>query len=293
MSLHAIAPLLKPGAELWVFGNADEGADGCEAALAPLFEDCTLVRSRDGALVYRARRRTGAAAAAKKATARAALHDWRETAALRFPAVTFHAATEVSAWVRYPGLFAGGGLDVMTAALCRALPAPPPRARVLDFASGSGALAAALLARAPTLRVHLLDADAVAIAAARENVPTAARCFVCAGWPPLTSFKKRKRKRYDLIVSNPPVHAGQPDDFGVLVTMIRGARRRLRCGGALWFVAQEQVPAGRLLALHGRFAWVKAAPTADGRFVVWSAGGRAEDAEAKGGAPKRKRKRAA
>ena len=171
------------------------------------------------------------AAAAKKAASRASLHDWRETAALRFPAVTFHAATEVAAWVRYPGLFAGGGLDVMTAALCRALPAPPPRARVLDFASGSGALAAALLARAPTLRVHLLDADAVAIAAARENVPTAARCFVCAGWPPLTSFKKRKPKRYDLIVSNPPVHAGQPDDFGVLVTMIRGARRRLRNGG--------------------------------------------------------------
>ena len=292
MSLHAIAPLLKPGAELWVFGNADEGADGCEAALAPLFDDCTLVRSRDGALVYRARRRTGAAVA-KKAASRASLHDWRETAALRFPAVTFHAATEVAAWVRYPGLFAGGGLDVMTAALCRALPAPPPRARVLDFASGSGALAAALLARAPTLRVHLLDADAVAIAAARENVPTAARCFVCAGWPPLTSFKKRKPKRYDLIVSNPPVHAGQPDDFGVLVTMIRGARRRLRKGGSLWFVAQEQVPAGRLLALHGRFAWVKAAPTADGRFVVWSAGGRAEEAEATGAAPKRKRKRAA
>ena len=71
--------------------------------------------------------------------------------------------------------------------------------------------------------------------------------------------------------------------------MIRGARRRLRKGGSLWFVAQEQVPAGRLLALHGRFGWVKAAPTADGRFVVWSAGGRAEEAEAKGAAPKRKR----
>ena len=38
---------------------------------------------------------------------------------------------------------------------------------------------------------------------------------------------------------------------------------------------------------------MKAAPTADGRFVVWSAGGRAEEAEAKGAAPKRKRKRAA
>ena len=170
MALHAIAPLLKPGAELWVFGNADEGADGCEAALAPLFEDCTLVRSRDGALVYRARRRPAVVQSlTKKAASRASLHDWRETAALRFPAVTFHAATEVSAWVRYPGLFAGGGLDVMTAALCRALPAPPPARARARLCERLGALAAALLARAPTLRVHLLDADAVAIAAAREN----------------------------------------------------------------------------------------------------------------------------
>ena len=287
MALHAIAPLLKPGAELWVFGNADEGADGCEAALAPLFDDCTLVRSRDGALVYRARRRTGGGGEEAGGACVAAGLAGDGGAALPGGDV--------------PRGDGGGGVGSLPGPLCgrrarrhdrRALPrasgAAAARARVLDFASGSGALAAALLARAPTLRVHLLDADAVAIAAARENVPTAARCFVCAGWPPLTSFKKRKPKRYDLIVSNPPVHAGQPDDFGVLVTMIRGARRRLRKGGSLWFVAQEQVPAGRLLALHGRFAWVKAAPTADGRFVVWSAGGRAEEAEATGAAPKRK-----
>lgn len=47
-------------------------------------------------------------------------------------------------WVTLPGLFAGGGLDVMTTILLRTLPPPPVRARVLDFCSGSGTIAAAL-----------------------------------------------------------------------------------------------------------------------------------------------------
>ena len=37
-------------------------------------------------------------------------------------------------WRTYPGLFAGGGLDVMTTALLRALPAPPVGGAVLDAA---------------------------------------------------------------------------------------------------------------------------------------------------------------
>ena len=45
----------------------------------------------------------------------------------------------------YPGLFAGGGLDVMTRALLEALPPlPSAKARVLDFACGSGAIAAVI-----------------------------------------------------------------------------------------------------------------------------------------------------
>ena len=70
------------------------------------------------------------------------------------------------------------------------------------------------------------------------------------------------------------VHHGQPDDFRVLIALLRGARRRLKPGGVLWLVAQEQVPVGRLLALHGRFAWVRATEADGGRFVVWSAGGK-------------------
>ena len=38
--------------------------------------------------------------------------------------------------------------------------------------------------------------------------------------------------------------------------------------------ARMQVPIGRLLAIHGRFAWVRASVSDDGRFITWSAGGK-------------------
>jgi len=66
----------------------------------------------------------------------------------------------------------------------------------------------------------------VALDAARANVPTAARVFLCDGWPDTASAfpKKGKPKKYEWIVSNPPVHRGQPDDFRVVRDLISGAR---------------------------------------------------------------------
>lgn len=142
----------------------------------------------------------------------------------------------------------------MTSAMLAALPPlPRRRARVLDACCGSGVIGAALLQRDSSLRLHLLDADALALAAAAENVPQARRFLLCSGWPdeaaafPRRQAAGRRPARYDWIVSNPPVHRGQPDCFDVLVQLIRGARRRLRPLGVLWLVAQEQVLVGRLI----------------------------------------------
>lgn len=167
-------------------------------------------------------------------------------------------------WMTLAGLFAGGGVDVMTKALLAVLPPLRRRARVLDFCCGSGVIAAALRARESTLRLHLLDADAVAVHAARHNVPGAA-ITLSDGWGALP-----KRPRFHMIVSNPPVHLGLQTDFRILRTLIAGAAKRLRANGSLWLVAQTYVPVRPLLEARRGLCGVRAAYD-DGRFTVWTA----------------------
>jgi 16S rRNA G1207 methylase RsmC len=220
-------------------------------------------------------------------------------------------------WVTYPGLFNGGQLDGMTSALLAALaahvatqPHAPGRGaacfRVLDFASGSGAIAAALAqGHAPgrsaarrrrglprRVRVHLLEADSVAMAAAAENCASAVsqrkHRALQDGWGASSEAAgphHPHRQKFDWIVSNPPVHAGLPDDLRLLAHLCRGAPARLKPGGTLWVVSQAQVPVGRLLAAAtaaataapneqqcgGGFESICATFSTCRRFLVWRA----------------------
>eukprot|EP00415_Alexandrium_ostenfeldii_P003958 UN3958 len=138
----------------------------------------------------------------------------------------------------------------------RTLPTPSQRARVLDFCCGAGSIAAALRLRTPSLRLTLLDADAVALEAARKNVPSAEHVLSDA-WAGL-----EEGRCFDWIVSNPPVHCGLQPDFTVLCALLDGATSRLRPGGALWLVAQVYVPVGQLHSA-ATLAFT------NGRFSVW------------------------
>lgn len=136
----------------------------------------------------------------------------------------------------------------MTRVLLQALPdVPPCGTKILDFACGSGVIAASLLQRAPDVEVTVLDADSLAMAACRENVPGVKRAILSDCWHGLEG----RKLRFDWIVSNPPVHRGRADDFRVLLELVHGSGPRLRAGGVLWIVAQEYVPVGGLLGSFG------------------------------------------
>ena len=76
------------------------------------------------------------------------------------------------------------------------------------------------------IQVHLLDADAVAMEAAKLNVPDAASFTVGNGWHGVESSDL-----FDMVVSNPPVHRGVPDDFTVVQGLIEGAPQHLTADG--------------------------------------------------------------
>jgi len=158
-------------------------------------------------------------------------------------------------WHVFPGLFAGGGLDVMTAYLLETireriseLPVVSKFQRrknkegafqILDYCCGSGTIAKAMHVMTreavESVQATVLDNDMLAIAASQKNlgcadvadvqlerehgdfvyrVSNGFSCFTESESPGPSSSS------FHLIVSNPPVHDGAEDSFGVVRDLI-------------------------------------------------------------------------
>lgn len=172
----------------------------------------------------------------------------------------------IPSWTSYPGLFAGGGLDIMTSALLRRfLPTLERKGkpRVLDYCSGNGVIAAATKLVAPKARVTVLDADACAIDACKKNLPDDVERALSDGWTSLAPDAT-----FDIIVSNPPVHLGVAVDFEPTRKLLAALPSRLRTSGSAYIVTQQYVPT-RALAAAAAPELVVDVSSADGRFVVW------------------------
>jgi 16S rRNA (guanine1207-N2)-methyltransferase len=145
----------------------------------------------------------------------------------------------VEAWgrtiavVSYPGVFSHGTLDPGTRFLLDAME-PPPFQHALDWGCGSGVIGAALAKARPEAVVDLIDADALAVASARETL--AANGLDPGPVGPSDGFSD-VRGSYDLIVSNPPFHAGLRTELRVAERLLVDAARFLLPGGRLVFVA--------------------------------------------------------
>jgi hypothetical protein len=68
--------------------------------------------------------------------------------------------------------------------------------RVLDFCCGSGVIAAALLAREPSIRVDALDADSLAVCAARVNLTSASTVLCSDCWTGLEEEDAERGRCY-------------------------------------------------------------------------------------------------
>lgn len=248
MNAHAAAARLRPSGALFVYGAKDEGAGSAARRLEPLYgvvgsvatgNRCRIVEARDP----------------DRARARGRIEDWRCTHSPPVPDLG------PRPWISYPGMFAHGRLDDGTALLLETLSSVASRARVLDFGCGDGVLGAAVLARAPETVVTLLDVDALALAAAAENVPGAdlvlgdGLACVAPG-------------AFDLIVSNPPFHRSRAETLSVVRRLVAAAPSRLASGGEFRMVVQRRLPVEA--PLRAAFPGVRI--VADrGPFRVWSA----------------------
>jgi len=246
MATHACLGVLAPDGRLVLYGGNDEGIRSAAAMLEQLGGRVETVATRGHGRVVAARRPSDAT------RLRGSLAAWRRTVPLAIGGVTRD-------WVTYPGIFAADRIDEGTALLLSALPALPPSANVLDFGCGSGVIGAAVRAASPGVALALLDNDAVALAAAGENVPGAQLILG-------DRLGDAGKAAYDAILSNPPLHRGIALDHAQLEQLVIGAPKHLRAGGLLQVVVQRRVPLDRLLAT--RFDQVRIVAET-GRYRVW------------------------
>jgi len=248
MATHACLSVLQPGGRLVLYGGNDEGIRSAARRLEALCGGlATLANRGHGRIVAGCR-------PPDSSGLRASLSAWRSTASLEV-------GGQRRAWISYPGVFAADRVDAGTALLISALPPLKAGARVLDYACGSGLIGAAALARSSGITLDALDSDSVALAAARENVP-AAHCMLG------TTLGAVGARRYDAILSNPPLHRGVVEDHAHLEGLIAAAPAHLLPAGVLAIVVQRRVPLQRLLAQR----WGIVAVAAEtGGYRVWRA----------------------
>ncbi len=249
LQLHAVLSQLRPGGRLWVVGANDEGVKSAPKRMAPLLPTVETLWIKHRVRILEAVRPDGL-------DLRDQLTDWREQVTLDLPGAGAHTL------VSYPGLFAHGRLDDGTAMLLQHLPQVAAGSRVLDFGCGAGAISLAVAAASPGARLFACDVDALAVHAARQNLPQA-QVFLGDGWGAI-----ELGARFDLVLSNPPLHRGHAQDPAALDAFVTQAPMRLNGGGRLIMVTWRSSPALRVLGQH--FDKVDTLAV-DARFQVLSA----------------------
>ncbi|MFQ5699718.1 MAG: methyltransferase [Myxococcota bacterium] len=254
MTLHAVGARLEAGGLLYLYGANPEGIRSAGRRLERVLGGAAeSVETRRHCRIWAVRRGVEAR------PLRSRLRDWRVAVTLELEEGD---ASGVERLVSYPGVFSHGRLDPGSRMLIEALAQVAPGARALDFGCGIGVLARALRRRWPELALDLVDSDALAVAAAAENLP-GARVVCGSGLATLPAGS-----RYGLIVSNPPLHRGVARDASVLLELCAEAPSRLAPGGSLVLVTRRVQPLGEILG--DAFASVEVLRQ-DSRYRVWRA----------------------
>ena len=163
---------------------------------------------------------------------------WREEIFAEWRALGGRRQVPHTNFVVEAGIFSVARVDPGSALLAEHLPSGW-RGVVADLGAGWGYLSDAVLRRNPQVaRIDLFEADARALACARENLAGHGRDLafhwhdVSAGVP----------GGYDAVVMNPPFHTGQSSDVELGRAFIAAAVGALKWGGRLCLVANRQLP---------------------------------------------------
>ena len=212
-----LAGEISASCELWLLGPAKGGVRGALKHLEPHVDVVELVDSARHCKLYRGM---------LQPAQRQSLSDW----AAPIPCGDLQA-------VSYPGVFSHGRLDegtrMLLAAMDGLLPAP---GRALDLGCGAGVITLALARQG--WQMQAVDVSAAAVAASNDSLQRNGLQAKVMGGDLFSAVSGL----FDMIVTNPPFHDGRQRTTSISQRLIEQAPAHLKPGGALWLVANRELP---------------------------------------------------
>ncbi len=249
LSVEVAADRLAPNGRILVYGANHQGIKSIQDHFAPWFEDAEVV-------IYKHRERViKAVRTEERQGIRPTLNAWEKT-------FTANWAGKERSLVSYPGMFAHGQLDEGTRLLLNHLPEVQANAKVLDMGSGTGILALAVQQKTATVSIDAVDVNAFSVESTKRNVP-GINALWGDSWNALPADAK-----YDLIISNPPVHQGAILTTQTLEYFISKAKTHLAVSGLVTLVVQGTIPVKKYFDRAGLRSSLIAEDTT---YQVWEA----------------------
>jgi 16S rRNA (guanine1207-N2)-methyltransferase len=240
--------LLAPAGRLYLVGPRDSGAQAAIDDAAALFDQAAVIGYRKGWRVAEVLAEPEVRIQDSRFRSADALPDWvNEPGVAPGSWIDLELDTPSGSLqlVSLPGVFAADKLDSGTALLLEKLPQLAD-AQVLDIGCGYGILGIAAL-QAGAAHADLVDVNFYAVAAATENVR---RLGLSAEVLLSDGLQAVAGRRYDVILTNPPFHAGKAVDERMAYAFIAESRAALKPGGRLMLVANRFLPYQRVMAAH-------------------------------------------
>ena len=147
-------------------------------------------------------------------------------------------------FITQPGVFSADAPDRGSLMLAQALPAKLGP-KVVDLGAGWGYLSRHILEKEGVKRLDLVEAEALSLDCARENVKDERASF---HWADALAFKPAALA--ETVVMNPPFHTGRSAEPALGAAFIAAARRMLAPDGVLWMVANRHLPYDPVLEEH-------------------------------------------
>ena len=146
------------------------------------------------------------------------------------------AAQNKDGFYTVPGIFSADAIDPASALLAASLPRKLG-SEVADMGAGWGYLSSQVLTQDSVEKVHLIEAEQMALDCARRNIADQRVEF---HWADATTWAPSQT--LDSVVMNPPFHIGRRGEPALGQAFIAAAAAALGPLGHLWMVANRHLP---------------------------------------------------